>query len=174
MDNKLFIKNKKNILFIEGINITKINNEIYNISNDNINNEEQEIIDNIYIKNNKIYDKINKIFTKYDLWEINNLSCWYCCLNFNNKSIFIPKTIKKEYIEVYGNFCSFGCALKYINIYYKLDDNKRCQIINNLKYLYKEFYKTNIDIIIESPDKELIDKFGGHLTQNEFKKKIIH
>ena len=76
-------------------------------------------------------------------------------------------------MEVYGNFCSFSCCIKYINIYYKDDEKKRCRYTNNLKYLYKTIYNTDIDIIPESPDREELQKFGGSLDEKEYKKKII-
>ena len=168
MSDSLFLNNDKEILFIEGIDINKIN---YDLHEDFL--VKYDEYDNYDIINNQ-YDKIKTIFTNYNTWEVNNISCWYCTLNFNEKAVFIPKSIKKNYIEVYGNFCSFSCTLKYINIYFKYDNNKRCQIINNLKHLYNEYYNKDIEIINEAPDKELLNKFGGPLSIEDYKKKIHH
>ena len=164
----IFLENEDKVLFIHGINIDKINNDLHG-------NDTLYVENNVFDYNDEInndFDKITKKYINYELWECNNINCWYCTLNFTNKPIFIPQTIQKEYLEVCGNFCSFGCATKYINIYFKHDDKKRCQYINHLKYLYSDIYKEDAKIIIESPDKETIDKFGGHYSSEEYKKQI--
>lgn len=164
----IFLENEEKVLFIQGININKINHDLH--GNDVFFPESDMFDYNKQVNND--YDKITKKYISYDTWENNNLSCWYCTLNFSNKPIFIPLTIQKEYMEVCGNFCSFGCATKYINIYFKHDDKKRCQYINHLKYLYNDIHKNEATIFIESPDKETLDKFGGHYTPDEYKKQI--
>jgi hypothetical protein len=166
--NNIFLDNTDKIFFIPGINISKINNELHC-------KESLYELNSTYDYNkkmNNIYNKIAKKFVNYEAWEVNNLCCWNCTLNFSNKPVFIPLTIQKTYIEVLGNFCSFSCATKYINIYYRYDDKKRCQFINHLKYLYSEIYKKDIDILPEAPDKEILDKFGGSHTSEEYKKLI--
>ena len=90
--------------------------------------------------------------------------------------IFIMKVIKnieavQEYvlnntnIDVLGNFCSFPCSCKYINLHYKGNDNLRSSYINNLKYLYKVFNNKEVNIIPEAPDKEIMKKYGGFMTE---------
>jgi len=163
----IFIKDDYKILFIEGIDINRINQDLHKHDFSHT-DETYEYPNNI-----KQFDKLITRFVNIELWEPNNLVCWYCSLTFTNIPIFIPKSINKTCIETYGNFCSFGCAARYVNIYYRHDDKKRCQYINNLKYLYFKLYNTEIDIIIESPEKELIDKYGGPLTPEQYKKQII-
>jgi hypothetical protein len=87
--------------------------------------------------------------------------------------VFIPLTIQKTHFEIHGIFCSFGCATRYVNIHFKYDNKKRCQTINNLKFLYHTIYNEEIGIIIEAPEKETIDKFGGELTPEQYKKLIL-
>ena len=170
MDNdnnkKNFMKDNYKILFIEGIDINKINSDLHNTfsSDDNYSD--------LSCKKND-YDQIKKVYYDYESWEINNILCWYCTLNFSNKPIFIPYSINKTNIDIYGNFCSFSCCYKYININYKDDEKKRCNYINNLKYLYKNMYNKDIDMINESPNKELLDRFGGDLSPEEYKKLIL-
>jgi|TARA_Y100000389_G_C17428738_1_gene501206 hypothetical protein len=165
--SNIFIEDEHKILFIEGVNINKINRDMH----DNDLTQTDEIYE--YVNPVNQYDKLKTQYTNYETWENNNLVCWNCSLSFVNKPIFIPKTIQKGHLETYGNFCSFGCAAKYVNIYFRYDDKKRCQNINNLKYLYFNIYGVEIDIITESPEKELIDKFGGPLTPEQYKKQII-
>lgn len=162
----IFLKNEEKILFIQGIDINKICDTIHNVPSD-LDGSRSPSKTNI-----STYDTIEKKYTSYDTWDRNNICCWYCTLSFYNRPIFIPSSIHKSHMSVYGNFCTFGCAAKYVNIYYKHDDKLRCEYINHLKYLYFNIYKTDIEIIKESPDKELIDKFGGPYTSAEYKKLI--
>ena len=43
---------------------------------------------------------------------------------------------------------------------------------DSLKYLYSNIYKEDAKFFIESPNKETIDKFGGHYSSEEYKKQI--
>lgn len=162
----IFIKDNYKILFIEGVDINKINNGLHN------NSILQDNSSDLSCQKNK-YDQLKKVYYNYSTWEINNIACWYCTLNFNKKPIFIPYSINKNSMEVGGNYCSFSCCMKYINIYYKHDEKKRSRYCNNLKYLYKNIYGNDIDIILESIDKECLQKFGGDLTVEEYKKLIL-
>lgn len=167
-DNNNFYTNNDKILFIKGINILDIMDGLNKYIS--INDTHNDFDYNKQL--NSQYDKISKKYYNYSAWETNNIVCWYCTLMFNNKPIFIPVSISKDSMEIMGNFCSFGCACKYVNIYYKHNDTERYQYINHLKYLYKNIYNKTISIIQESPDKELLTKFGGNMSVLEYKNKI--
>ena len=186
--------NSNDILFIENINLTTLknmeyDNQDFNIDNDNANvleelnynhvesyNKENFSKENCIYNNNNINDntsdRMKDKFYSYEEWYNNTILCWYCGNNFNNKPIFIPKRISFTNLDVMGNFCSFSCSCKYINLYYKGNDNLRSNYINNLKYLYKIFNNKEVNIIPESPDKEIMKKYGGFMTENEYKEAI--
>ena len=73
----IFLENDDTVLFIQGINVNKINNDLHGngtlyVENDNFNYNDEI--------NNK-FDKITKKYINYELWESNNINCWYCTLN---------------------------------------------------------------------------------------------
>jgi len=184
--NKEFINNVveenssfDDILFIENVCLNKLNEfnvELINKIDENSVDENLEYLkfskENILQNDNNNTDRIKDKFISIDEWYNNNILCWYCTCSFNNKSVFIPKKINPHYIDVEGNFCTFNCCFKYINIYYKIDDKIRNNYINNLKYLYKLFHDKDIKLIRESPDKELLKKFGGFMSEQEYKEAI--
>lgn len=51
----------------------------------------------------------SKIFTP----KPNNLNCWWCDENFDDVPAYIVNYYRGETYYVFGNFCSFNCALKY-------------------------------------------------------------
>ena len=186
------VDTENEILFIENINLTTLknmefDNQEFNLDNDNDNDNdhsnllkelsyENDVDSNFFMynnnKNNESNERIKDKFYSYDEWYNNTILCWYCGNNFNNKPVFIPKRISNSTLDICGNFCSFPCSCKYINIYYKGNENQRCIYINNLKYLYKVFNNKEVNIIPESPDKEIMKKYGGFMTEQEYKEAI--
>ena len=76
------------------------------------------------VKNIKKYNNIPSIFNNIETWvKHSDLKCWYCHLNFELTPIFIPKLIDKSNnglsIHTKGCFCSFSCAMSYINLHNK-------------------------------------------------------
>ena len=180
------VESVNDILFIENINLTTLKNmefenQVYNNDNDNLleeftynsnSNNNDMYTNNSINESNENNDRIKDKFHSYEEWYNNSILCWYCANNFNNKPIFIPKRISNTNLDVYGNFCSFPCSCKYINLHYKGNDNLRSSYINNLKYLYKVFNNKEVNIIPEAPDKEIMKKYGGFMTENEYKEAI--
>jgi len=123
-----------------------------------------------------LYDSIPSVFTSIDDWpKETNLKCWKCHLNFTTMPIFIPKLIEKMYdkliIYTKGCFCSFTCAMSYINLY----NSNICDKITEkqkLLLLYKIFYKKNIYDIKESPCIYNLEYYGGTYTEAEYKNAI--
>lgn len=127
----------------------------------------------------KIYNKIPSIFTTKELWiKKTNILCWYCNLSFSNMPVFIPLNISKnengQYMEVYGNFCSFSCAQGFINNYNDYFLKNKWQIQELLKLLYRKMYNKTIDIIYPSPSKYTLEKYGGSKKEKQFKEEIIN
>jgi hypothetical protein len=183
--NLLMKKNNKDsllnnsILFVKDV---KLEDLIDYENSEKISNREEEVIISstpasssacINIANKDQYERIKERFTGLQEWDRNNILCWYCCCNFINKPVFIPKIIKdKNNIDVYGNFCSFSCTYTYICIHYNNQPNLKNIFIDNLKYLYKLFTGKPITQFTESPPREGMKKFGGERTEYDYKELI--
>jgi hypothetical protein len=171
-----------NLLFIEGVTLCNIENFSSSYKIDDVDNHSSSICSkfdssleisqddfNSNSNSNSIhYDKIRNKFTSLEDWDYSNILCWYCSNKLTNKPVFIPTNINKNELSVLGNFCSFGCCIKYININYKNNNELRCNYINNLKYLFKIFNHKEVLQLTESPDFFTQQKYGGHLSEKEY------
>jgi hypothetical protein len=126
-------------------------------------------IENIMANSKKVYKLDIKLFNENgDNWvEKTNIVCWWCCHNFDHMPIGLPDKYYKERFNLFGNFCSFNCALSYnINI----NDNKLWDRYNLLHFLYKKMYNSDKKIS-PAPPRELLQMFGGPLSIQEFRGK---
>ena len=121
----------------------------------------------------KLFDKNNNEFIP----KLTTLCCWWDTEPFEHYPVYIPDKYYKEKYYVFGNFCSFNCACAY-NL--NLRDDKVLERNYLLTRMFYEINKTKIKSINEitinpSGDKELLKKFGGHMTINDFREnsKII-
>jgi|SRR3989344_5798566 len=123
-----------------------------------------------------LYKSNPNTFTSYKTWVKNsNCKCWECTCMFNESPVFIPLYIRKNDLGciemgVYGNFCWFNCAQKWINEKCKIDgthDDKT----RMLKILYEMFTGNKIQKIVESEDKTVMKQFCGEhgITQQEYR-----
>lgn len=119
---------------------------------------EKEPINFDHIKGHPINKKVPKK---------SKLCCWYCTRPLYCRSIQLP--YKKEIVEnnqvIYhfkGCFCSFECAYTWNH----LEGNW-----NQKTLLYEIYYSIGGKGIIKmAPKKELLLKFGGNLTNDEYEK----
>lgn len=109
-------------------------------------------------------------------------TCWHCTYGFNTSPYSIPlkcQIVKnngtvligsaREY-QTYGIFCMAECMYQYI-----LDNNfhKKEEIIS-LMYSYIR-YRNNVDTvdtIVPAGAKELLKKYGGTMTIDEYRNKM--
>ena len=132
----------------------------------------------IALEEPKIYDKIPTIFTTKSDWiKKTNILCWYCNLEFTTMPVFIPENMLKnkngQYMEVCGNFCSFGCAQGYIDTNILYSGRKKWQTQELLKILYRKINNKEIDILYPSPSKYGLEKYGGNKKEKVFKEEIM-
>jgi hypothetical protein len=101
--------------------------------------------------------------------ETTDISCWWCTEQFNSIPCFIPDKYESEKYHVFGCFCSYNCAAAY-NI--DMDDYKIWDRFSLIKRLHKEIYnnKEQLDV---APPRHCLQKFGGPLTLDEFRKSLI-
>lgn len=115
------------------------------------------------------YKPLPNVFKSYEKWpKYTNLKCWHCEFTFNTVPCFIPKYMSKTSIGVYGNFCSFNCAVAHIKLHKIFNETD----IENIIKLYYIFTNSTIDNIIESPCKTVMKKYGGYMTDSEYLEKI--
>ena len=95
-----------------------------------------------------------------------NYCCWWCCHTFSNNPIGIPINYVDNKFNVYGNFCSFNCALTY-NFY--TDSVNKWDRSSLLHLLYKKFYGLKESNIAYAPEREFLKIFGGHMNIDEFR-----
>lgn len=99
--------------------------------------------------------------------EKTNIACWWDTYTFDTLPCFIPEKYYDGKYFVFGCFCSYSCAAAY-NLYdnchkYKISD--RHSLIEQLNGAI-----TNSSYPIEiSPRKEILKKYGGELTIEEFR-----
>jgi len=99
------------------------------------------------------------------IFEKTNIACWWCTYNFDNTPCFIPDRYNNGKYYVFGCFCSYNCALAYI---LKDDEYKKNLRISLIKKLYIELYGKDDDLLPSHP-KEILQKFGGEKTIDEYR-----
>ena len=136
----------------------------------------KEINKNIFIKDEEtnvpIYRmNVNFINTKDNTQVIvdkTNIVCWWCTLNFDTIPCFLPEKIIDDTYYVFGNFCSVNCAAAY-NV--DMNDFKVWERYGLLKRMYQEI-KGVMEINI-APRRECLNKFGGPITEEEYRENLI-
>lgn len=97
--------------------------------------------------------------------EKTNIACWWCTYTFDTLPCFIPERYSDNKFYVFGCFCSFDCASAYnLNLNdYKVSD--RNSLIKKLCFTIKG---TNDEIPV-APPREVLEKFGGPLSIEEYR-----
>lgn len=105
-----------------------------------------------------------------------NVSCWWCCYPFETSPIGVPCKQENNIFYVIGCFCSFNCAYSFIKqpdyfvskLFIKLPNsidllNMYVQITGDTDISLKNFF-------MPAPSRFVLDKFGGKLTIDEYRK----
>jgi hypothetical protein len=165
-DDDDHIKTLKNKMKKKDEIIKKLKDEI-NIKSDGFND-----VSYLANKNKSIDSKIldMKLFNinkdnKCVIGDKTKIACWWCTCNFDNVPCFVPEKYVNGKFYVFGCFCSYNCALSYIM---KDDEYKVSNRVSLIKRLYSELYETK-EPLYPSPPKELLNKFGGPMTIEEYK-----
>lgn len=97
--------------------------------------------------------------------EKTNISCFWCTYTFDSLPCFLPDRYFKDSYYVFGCFCSFGCVVAYNQ---NLNDY-RTQIRHSLlTKMYNTIFNNNTTLPI-APQREMLEKFGGPLSIDEFR-----
>ena len=173
-EEELEIKNNKKIDIFFEQNNTKKNNEVTLLKDENKKLKKQiEILKKENgIKDSKVFKTnvnfFNETFNKeIDLNTESEFACWWCCHKFNGLPIGVPNKILNNKYNVFGNFCSFNCASAYIH---GLKDWNISERLSLLHQMYFSIYDVEeYETIKSAPKKEILKKFGGILTIDEFR-----
>jgi len=114
----------------------------------------------------------NKDFNKWP--ESSSYACWNCSECFNGMPIGIPEKIDMVSIDdvkfyLYGNFCNFACASRYL-FDNEMDDSlwEKYGYLN-LLYIKLNDDSNNIKKVMLAPKRILLNKFGGPLSIEEYR-----
>lgn len=150
---------------------TTINDNISNISDENIKiQNQQECSNNETVSMKETWKKIKNLEQILHLNSVpdSKSACFWCTYDFDNPPIYIPKFLLKNTYQVYGCFCSPECAVGYL-MNETIDSSCKFERYSLLNNLYNKVfnYKKNIK---PAPDPHyFLEKFCGNLTIQEYR-----
>ena len=179
------IDTKINDKINDKINKIKEDDNINNIKNANdILNEQIANARNLII-NSGITRKTTNLFNVTgDMWPSYSIyDCLVCCHDFKNAPVGIPEKYTNNNFYLFGNFCSYNCAKRYLCPDDSLDDNflqmsdtdkslcddnsNKIQLLELLCHI-----ETNMPVnekIKKAETRLTLKKFGGYKTIEEFR-----
>ena len=95
-----------------------------------------------------------------------SLCCWNCAHEIVAEVSYPLKYIDGTFY-VYGSFCSFECAAKYITETYHNREMWEKYVL--LNHYYNELHDTQNKRVKTAPDRRLLLKFGGTMTIEEYR-----
>ena len=140
-----------------------INSNITTIEENNNNNHEPNETNNINSKIKHLHKKLN-----CNISPSSKSACFWCSYDFDNSPIHIPKYILNNYYYVYGNFCSFECAIAHL-----FKENINSTTVQERYNLFCAIYSNykNIHTIKPAPcPYYTLNKYCGNFTISEYRK----
>lgn len=98
-----------------------------------------------------------------------DVHCWHCCHQFEGQSLGIPRRVNpvsQEY-KLEGNFCSFRCALAYLQDQPSFSRSLRKLYLMELA---EKVYNLNTQLLRPAPPRTALAAFGGTLSIEAFHK----
>ncbi len=92
--------------------------------------------------------------------------CFWCCHQFKTVPCFIPVSLTNNVYQVYGNFCSFNCALSF-NFY--SNHVNYCERNLLIQDLYYKIYGYDAPKLKYAPNKEVLEIFGGSVNIDDYR-----
>lgn len=129
---------------------------------------------NIFAKNQnrKMHASMKPTFNETNprVWpQSTDIACWWCCHSFESKPVTLPMSFIDGKYNMLGCFCSFNCSSAYN---FSLKDNmvyERETLIKKIVWEMSESMAPSLGMI-PSPPKEVLKRFGGILTIDEYRK----
>lgn len=149
----------------------------------------KDMFEELHNKNIKLQEKTSekniihklpdKFYDKSKWCKTTKLKCLYDGFTFNEVPIFIPIIINiDDSMTTYGCFCSFPCAVKWLETEGEFDSDKKSELKKNMLILYKALHNKKPEFILSAENKMYIKEYGGSLSiikwreQNENKIKL--
>ena len=117
------------------------------------------------IRSTKTYNYINYSDATFEP-KNNNFKCWWCDDYFDNLPAYIINYLRNDIYYVFGNFCSFNCALKY-NV--KMLNDFKCRTRHALTNSFRVKVTNNDQQIKLAGERETINTKGGQYSIDEFR-----
>ena len=97
--------------------------------------------------------------------QFNTSHCWWCTYPFDTLPVCAPVNYdtRKDVFHVHGVFCSFECAKTY------LVDRKSSYVDTSLVTLLNKRLTGKLTRIRCAPSRLSLQRFGGHMTIDEFR-----
>jgi hypothetical protein len=174
-EHKIKTSNKKNN------KLTEPSNKQYTIIIKKLKEENEKLkkylieITPMYFTEVKTYPSDMRIFTiegNQYIPKKTDIPCWWCTYNIECLPVGMAEYYHNNTFYVRGCFCSFNCKAAYnLNI----NDNRVWERYSLMKLMYYQINKDKItsiaDIIINpAGPKELLTKYGGSMTIEEYRK----
>ena len=98
--------------------------------------------------------------------------CWWCCHEIDSEPLNLPHKYNSRTNRFYtmGYFCSWSC-MKAFNIDH-FPSNKTAKTSQNITLMRKRSGE-KIESVIPAPSRYSLKKFGGTLTIEEFRSKLM-
>ena len=93
-------------------------------------------------------------------------NCWNCVEKIDNL-VGYPINNNNNVFYCYGDFCSFGCCGRYLLD--KYSNQELWEKLYLLNIMYNKISNTVGESVKISPDRRLLDKFGGSMSINEYR-----
>lgn len=91
--------------------------------------------------------------------------CWNCVRKIENETN-IPLKYENGSFYVYGSFCCFSCAARYLlDTYHNQEMWEKYVLLN---HYYNSVYQTQGEKVIPAPDRRLLSIFGGTMNHVEY------
>jgi len=98
--------------------------------------------------------------------------CRWCCAPFSGPPVSVPRWKIKDTFFVLGCYCSYSCAAAHLFFRGDITDDDKWESYNLLHLLRKKILNINSTKKIPLADpQELLQKFGGHLSVEEFRER---
>ena len=128
--------------------------------------------------NRRVDDILPAFRDKENVWpQSSPYACWNCTENFEGLPIGIPDHIEGKIdaltmdnmrFYLYGNFCGFSCAARYL--FDTIKDTSIWEKYSMLNVLHSRLYGLDkISKVTLAPEKILLKKFGGYLTVEAYR-----
>ncbi len=161
---------EQNILFLKGVSLSSFVSIEDKFNQDILSMDKKD-----KPKSDTVWDHIPRHFTTLDKWvKSTNIRCWNCSMRFKSQPWFIilycNNTHNEKVYDIRGNFCSCGCLLGFVNLYYNKRDH--FDVYQNVYKLYEIMYGKRIDDIKVPKDKLNLKMYGGSMTIEEYQKHL--